>query len=79
MLDREVDAHLKQIREQMKGQQAIVQLLVHYILKNLETKPGCENFTKEVVDSLEALKAQVWLGKEGIDAAIALTKTPIKR
>lgn len=33
MLDREVDIHLKQIREQMKGQQAIVQLLIHYILK----------------------------------------------
>ncbi|MDM2753721.1 hypothetical protein OGY72_07595 [Citrobacter sp. Cpo221] len=78
MLDREVDIHLKQIREQMKGQQAIVQLLIHQILKNLETKPGCENFTNEVVESLEALKSQVWLGKEGIDAAIALTRSPIK-
>ncbi|WP_312631702.1 hypothetical protein [Pantoea piersonii] len=79
MLDREVEAHLKQIRDQVKAQQTIVQLLIHQILKNLETKPECENFTKEVVDSLEALKTQVWFGKEGIDAAIALTRSPVKR
>lgn len=79
MLDREVEYHLKQIREQIKNQNVINQLLVHTILKNLETKPGCENFTAEIVASLEALKEKVWFGKEAISAAIALTEDPIKR
>ncbi|EQB98768.1 hypothetical protein B738_22235 [Photorhabdus temperata subsp. temperata M1021] len=78
MLDRETEFYFNQIKEQMKGQQAIVQLLIHHILKNLENKPGCENFTNEVIASLEALKQQVWLGKDGIDAAITLIKDPIK-
>ncbi|MBC8946943.1 hypothetical protein [Xenorhabdus indica] len=78
MLDQETEFYLNQIKEEMKGQQTVVQLLIHHILKNLESKPGCENFTNEVVASLEALKQQVWSGKDAIDAAIALTKDPTK-
>jgi len=78
MLDREVALHLDAIKKQINANQVAVQLLVSQMLKIIETKPNCENIINEITDSLEEIKSQVWFGKEGIDAAISLTKSPVK-
>ncbi|EGC4745047.1 hypothetical protein IFV78_004531 [Salmonella enterica] len=80
MMDRKTECLIHEIAaNQVKDYMAIVQLLIHKMLQNLETKPGCENFTQEVVSSLEALREQMWTGKGVVTAAIDLTKSPIKR
>ncbi|SEQ27963.1 hypothetical protein SAMN05216522_10224 [Rosenbergiella nectarea] len=78
MLDQEVALHLDAIKKQIKANQIAVQLLVSQMLKIIETKPNCENIINEITDSLEEIKSQAWFGKEGIDAAISLTKIPVK-
>ncbi|EBZ2142394.1 hypothetical protein D8R48_18010 [Salmonella enterica subsp. enterica serovar Newport] len=79
-MERIIEEEIKKIAaEQVRTHLTCVQLLIHEMLKNLETKPGCENFTKEVVSSLEALRSQIWFGKEGVTMAIELTKAPLKR
>ncbi|EAA7556087.1 TPA: hypothetical protein O7S29_001906 [Salmonella enterica] len=80
IMDRKTEYLIHEIAaKQVKGHMTIVQLLIHQMLQNLETKPGCENFTQEVVSSLEALREQMWTGKDVVTAAIDLTKSPIKR
>ncbi|ECR9320932.1 hypothetical protein F2G64_17765 [Salmonella enterica] len=80
IMDRKTEYLIHEIAaKQVKGHMAIVQLLIHQMLQNLEKKPGCENFTQEVVSSLEDLREQMWTGKDVVTAAIDLTKSPIKR
>ncbi|EJF5652743.1 hypothetical protein ACK1YF_004813 [Salmonella enterica] len=74
-MDRKTEYLIHEIAaKQVKGHMAIVQLLIHQMLQNLEKKPGCENFTQEIVSSLEALREQMWTGKDVVTAAILTPK-----
>ncbi|CAI0732677.1 hypothetical protein [Serratia quinivorans] len=73
MIDRQVKAHLEQIKIQQNDQKAASQLLIQHILKILETKPGCENISDEIATSLKKSKL-LSMQKEHVDAAIDLMK-----